>query len=224
MDDMELAPLQRSPQLRHMVKDALIELIINRQLEPGSHLGEADIAKRLKVSRNPVREAFQALQADGWVDLEPGRGAFVHNPSEHEVDEAFEMRLILEQESAAMAARHATPDDVDELRAICEKGSRAAVAGDGDAVVRLNAMLHRRVSEMSSNSILATFLAQLDRRIRWYFKAIAMTRGSDSWVEHEQLIEAIAAHDAKRARSVMRKHIKCSQSTYHEKFRSHVKA
>jgi DNA-binding GntR family transcriptional regulator len=211
-----LTPLDRPGPLRSQVKDALIELIISRQLPPGQHLVEADIAGKLQVSRQPVREALQALQADGWVDLRPGRGAFVHDPTVAEVDEVFAVRIVLEEQSAGLAAGNATPSDVEALRAICGQGRATLAAGDADGLVLLNAMLHRRVSELSGNRILGEFISSLDRRVRWYFTEIAMTRGARSWDEHEQLCDALAAQDSKRAAQVMRTHTAHSRAAYHE--------
>ena len=80
-DDVE--PLRRPGPLRQGVQEALRELIISRTLAPGQHLVESELADRLDVSRGPVREALQALHARGWVDMRPGRGAFVHEPTDH---------------------------------------------------------------------------------------------------------------------------------------------
>jgi DNA-binding GntR family transcriptional regulator len=212
-----LVPLDRPGPLRSQVGNALIELIISRELAPGQHLVEADIAGQLQVSRQPVREALQALQADGWVDLRQGRGAFVHNPTVAEVDEVFAVRILLEEESAGLAARNATAADVEALRAICAQGRATLADGDADRLVLLNASLHRRVSELSGNRILGEFIASLDRRVRWYFTEIAMTRGASSWDEHDELCDALAANDSKRAAEVMHTHTAHSRRAYHER-------
>jgi DNA-binding GntR family transcriptional regulator len=212
-----LAPLDRPGPLRSQVRDALIELIISRELAPGKHLVEADIAGQLQVSRQPVREALQALQSDGWVDLRQGRGAFVHDPTVAEVDEVFAVRTLLEQQSAGLAARNATAADVDVLRTICDQGRATLTDGDADRLVLLNASFHRQVSELSGNRILGEFIASLDRRVRWYFTEIAMTRGAVSWDEHDELCDALATNDSVRAAQVMNAHTAHSQRAYHER-------
>jgi DNA-binding GntR family transcriptional regulator len=212
-----LAPLDRPGPLRSQVRDALIELIISRELAPGEHLVEADIAGQLQVSRQPVREALQALQSDGWVDLRQGRGAFVHDPTVAEVDEVFAVRTLLEQQSAGLAARNATAADVEALRTICYQGRATLTDGDADRLVLLNASFHRQVSELSGNRILGEFIASLDRRVRWYFTEIAMTRGAVSWDEHDELCDALAANDSERAAKVMHAHTAHSQRAYHER-------
>lgn len=212
---VELAPLTRPGPLRSQVRDALIELIISRQLAPGQHLVEVDIARQLQVSRQPVREALQALQAEGWVDLRPGRGAFVHEPTDAEVDEVFAVRGVLEEQSAALAAAHATAADIEEMRSLCAQGRAALADDDATALVRLNSALHRRVTAASGNRVLGEFIASLDGRVRWYFTAIASARGAASWNEHDALVEAIAAHDAARAGQIMREHTGHTRAAYH---------
>lgn len=211
---IQLSPLQRPGPLRHQVQDALVELIINRVLEPGQHLVETEIARRLQVSRQPVREALQALHGDGWVDLRPGMGAFVHEPADEEVDSVFAVRAVLESESARLAARNATPDAVEPLRELCRAGRRALAEGDDAGVVSANATLHRRVTALAGNAVLARIIDSLDRRVRWYFTPIARTRGESSWDEHDRLIDALSRGDEAAAAAVMRNHTERSRYAY----------
>src|SRR3977135_1835088 len=78
------------------VYDAIVELIVNGTLQQGQHMVENELAEYLGVSRQPVREALQRLQTDGWIELRPAQGAFVHVPSEDEVDQLLGVRTILE--------------------------------------------------------------------------------------------------------------------------------
>lgn len=210
-----LVALEPVAPLREQVKDALIELIISRKLLPAQHLAETEVAKQLGVSRVPVREALQALQAEGWLDLRPGKGAFVHDATEVEVDEVFAVRIILEEEAARLATNNVTALDIEWLRETCDRGRAALARGEEAEVVRLNAELHRRVATMADNRTLAGLLSSLDRRVRWYFTPIAKTRGVSSWDEHDELIDALALGDASAAAAVMRAHVERSQGAYH---------
>lgn len=209
-----LSPLRRPGPLRHQVQDALVELIISRRLAPGQHLVEVDIARQLQVSRQPVREALQSLQGDGWIELRPGRGAYVHEPTVSEVDEVFAVRVMLEQQSARLAARHARPDSVARLRAICADGRTALAADDADTIVAANAALHRAVTALAGNRVLQRFTANLDRRVRWYFTPIVRNRGAASWDEHDELIAALERGDEDHAAQVMHDHTEMSRVTY----------
>src|SRR5437879_9700100 len=94
--------LERPGPLRERVYEALLELIVTRSLKPGQHLVETELARLLGVSRQPVREALQRLNTEGWVDLRPAQGAFVHDPTEEEADQLLVVRGLLEAEAARL--------------------------------------------------------------------------------------------------------------------------
>src|SRR5215470_13527735 len=137
-----IRPLQRPVPLRQSVYDALIDLIVGGELPPGQHLVETDLARQLGVSRQPVREALHRLEAEGWVDLRPNQGAFVHVPTDEEVDQLLDVRELLEVEAARLAARAATADDIARLRVICREGEAAVEAGDLRRFVAVNTEFH----------------------------------------------------------------------------------
>src|SRR5258705_13387386 len=107
------APLERAAPLRQAVYDILVEMIITRELQPGAHPVEHELAAQLGGSRQPVREALQRMQSEGWVDLRPALGAFVHVPTEDEADQLLAARTLRETESASLAPEHTTPDKVE---------------------------------------------------------------------------------------------------------------
>lgn len=213
-------PLQRPTPLRESVYEALTEMIIAGSLQPGQHLVEVELASMLGVSRQPVREALQRLHNQGWVDLRPGFGAMVHVPAEDEVDQLLAARAALESESARLAAGHATKEQVAELKALCSKGIEALENDKIDEAVQTNADLHSLVTEIAGNRFLIDFAAQVDRRVRWYYKPVAPVRGQASWREHSQLIKAIAAGDADRAAQIMREHTEHTRTAFHESVRA----
>jgi DNA-binding GntR family transcriptional regulator len=208
--------VERPAPLREAVYDSIVELIITRALQPGQHLVESELADQLGVSRQPVREALQRLQTEGWVDLRPAQGAFVHEPTEHEADQLLAVRCLLETESARLAAAAATPDDVKQLRRILKEGRAAVAAGDVPTVVSANSELHGLVTKMSGNTVLTELISLVDRRVRWYYTPLARTRGTVSWKEHAELIDAIAHGDEQRAADVMRGHTEATRVASHQ--------
>jgi DNA-binding GntR family transcriptional regulator len=192
----------------------LEELIMYGTLAPGQHLVEAEIAKKLGVSRIPVREGLQLLARDGWIDLRPRQGAFVHQPTMQEVDEVFGVRTLLEVESTRLAACNTSKDSVEDLKHVVQTGRAALARGDERELVALNSQFHARVTKMAENEVLAGLTARLDKRIRWYFAPVVKARGSNSWKEHGEIVEAIAAGDPGRASEAMRHHAERTRSAY----------
>ena len=161
--------VKRPTPLRESVYEALTEMIIDGTLERGRHLVEVELAGMLGVSRQPVREALQRLNNEGWVDLRPGFGAMVHVPAEDEVDQLLAARAALESESARLAARNPDKDAVARLRELCKVGATLQETGDIDGAVRTNGELHGLITQMSGNRFLVDFAGQVDRRVRWYY-------------------------------------------------------
>ena len=209
--------LERPGPLRDRVYGALLELITTRALQPGQHLVESELAGHLGVSRQPVREALQRLNTEGWVDLRPAQGAFVHEPTDAEADQLLTVRTLLEAEAARLAAVHAGSEGVAALEALCAEGERAVAADDVDAAVALNARFHAKVMELAGNAVLAELAGQVDRRVRWYYTPIARQRGRQSWIEHRELIAAITDRDEQRATAVMRQHTEHTREMYHQR-------
>src|ERR1700712_1152481 len=127
--------VKRPQPLRESVYEALTEMIIDGTLERGRHLVEVELAGILGVSRQPVREALQRLNTEGWVDLRPAQGAFVHEPTEHEADQLLSVRTLLEAEAARLAAANSGSAGIAALEALCAKGENAVVEDDIDLAV-----------------------------------------------------------------------------------------
>ncbi|MFD9392449.1 GntR family transcriptional regulator [Streptomyces sp. NPDC060000] len=212
--------LERPGPLRDRVYEALLELITTRALQPGQHLVESELATHLGVSRQPVREALQRLNTEGWVDLRPAQGAFVHEPTEDEADQLLSVRTLLEAEAARLAAAHADQAGVEALDEILAQGMLAVASDDVDTAVALNARFHTKIIELAGNAVLAELAAQVDRRVRWYYTPIARRRGHQSWIEHRDLIAAIAAQDEELATRLMREHTEHTRRSYHARDKS----
>ncbi len=204
----------RPAPLRQAVYEALVELIVNGSLKPGQHLVEGELAEHLGVSRQPVREALQRLQTEGWVDLRPAQGAFVHTPTEQEAAQLLSVRAVLETHSAREAAKHAGERDIAQLWELQEAGIAALAADDARAIVEANAALHGFITELAANEVLAELIGQVDRRVRWYYTPIARPRGKGAWNEHATIIRAIARGDADRAEELMRRHTERTTDFY----------
>ncbi|WP_406259723.1 GntR family transcriptional regulator [Streptomyces nigra] len=211
--------LERPGPLRDRVYEALLELITTRALQPGQHLVESELAGHLGVSRQPVREALQRLNTEGWVDLRPAQGAFVHEPTEEEADQLLTVRTLLEAEAARLAAAHADSAGIAALEELCAQGEQAVADDEVDTAVALNARFHTKVMELAGNTVLAELAAQVDRRVRWYYTPIARQRGHQSWIEHRGLIAAITERDEARATLLMREHTEHTRRSYHQRGR-----
>ncbi|WP_333773109.1 GntR family transcriptional regulator [Streptomyces sp. IBSBF 3136] len=208
--------LERPGPLRDRVYEALLELITTRALRPGQHLVESELAGHLGVSRQPVREALQRLNTEGWVDLRPAQGAFVHVPTPEEADQLLTVRTLLEAEAARLAALNADQAGIHALQDIVRQGWVAVAEDDVHRAVALNAAFHRKVMEMAGNKVLTGLAAQVDRRVRWYYAPVAGLRGGTAWQEHQDLVQTITDRDDQGAGRLMREHTELTRQAYHQ--------
>jgi DNA-binding GntR family transcriptional regulator len=211
----EIRPVARPVPLRQSVYEALVELIVAGTLQPGQHLIESELARQLGVSRQPVREALHRLEAEGWIDLRPSQGAFVHVPTDNEVDQLLDARELLEGATARLAARAATPEAVAVLRATWQEGAEAAESGDVARTVAANNDFHAAVAELAGNSVLAELSEIVGRRVRWYYRQVALARGPESSAEHAELVAAIEAGDEDQAAALAGVHTERTRTAYH---------
>lgn len=209
-------PIKRPVPLRQVVCDALVEMIISQELAPGEHLREGELTQVLGVSRQPIREALQQLQGEGWVDLRPGHGAFVHVPTEKEEDDLLRVRTLLESEAARLAAATRTAEDVVELQRLMKEGRKAVSAKDNEAIVSANARLHGYIMQIVNNDVLTGLSRSVERRVRWYHTSIVQMRADESWDEHARIIGAIADGDEQRAAQLMAAHTEWTRRVTHD--------
>src|SRR5450432_1169608 len=104
----------------------LREAIVTNILKPGTRLRADDLAKKLGVSKTPVREALRKLQAEDLITLQPGNALTVTSISEEQPREIYYTREALEGMAARLAAENAGQIELAKLRAIQEEMPRAA--------------------------------------------------------------------------------------------------
>lgn len=200
--------------LRHAVYLELRSRIIAGDWEPGERLFEDQIALELEVSRNPVREALQALSAEGFVELEPRRGARVAVISPQRAVELFEVREALEGLVARLAAERRSDDDVQRLRTLVVDGKAATAREDAAAITALNSQFHELLGSISGNSMLAETVAHLSHLIEWVYRRSISRRSAQSWQEHAEIVEAIASGDTARAERLSTAHVAAAKAAF----------
>lgn len=188
--------------------------ILSARYRPGDRLVEGNLATSLGVSRNPVREALRQLEAEGFVEIAPRRGASVATIGLREAQEMFEVRAALEALSARLAAVRATDQDIEELDEIVVRGERAALNHRLEDLPDLNTEFHMRLVEVSGNRQMARMIAELRDRIQWIYSRHVERRAVPSWDEHRRLFDAIAAHDPESAAHIALHHIAAAQDAF----------
>jgi DNA-binding GntR family transcriptional regulator len=208
----ELAALDdrtRPATMAGRVYDALRAAIVQLQVRPGNPLSEAEIARQLGVSRQPVREAFIKLAEAGLVEVRPQRGTFVRLISKREVGNARFIREAIETAIVRRAAAAATADDVAALEALIAEQRSVAATGDNVAFLRLDERFHQRIARSADCEeawrVLEGLKAQLDR-VR-YLSLPEATPLETIIEQHRRIVRGISGRSPARAERAMRQHL-----------------
>ncbi|GAA4897438.1 GntR family transcriptional regulator [Tessaracoccus lubricantis] len=209
--DENLGLTQRS--LAERARDVIRERITTGTYQPGYRIKERELSEELGISRIPVREALAGLKTEGFITLQPRRGAVVTELVPEDLREIFELREALEVQEVELALRHGSPEERAKLLRVVEKEQSALKSGNGDLVRRYNAEFHEVLIQMTHNSLLATLLEPLRNRLNWLFK-----QNDDPSIicgEHSEIAQAIASGDAEGARALAEAHVATSRRLAH---------
>jgi len=204
------------------VATLLRELIARGDLPPGTHLVEVEVAKKLGVSRGPLREALRILESEGLVKSYPGRGSFVSEISERDILEIYSLRTILEEEAIRLASKKGSPEDVKRLQEILEAMFAAADEGDYANVLDLDLQFHQQIWVMADHGRLETYLREIAVQAKMYV-AVQTSLYDDLAAgisDHQTLLEALRNEDEELATKTLREHLKVAEDTLLDYYRS----
>lgn len=196
---------------------AIREGILEGRFTQGSHITARQLAEATGLSRTPVREAMRRLDAEGMIKLIPNRGAFVARWSEEEIDQIYELRVLLESFAAQVAAERVDEDSRQALHALAAEMSRLVEERpiDHDAIAEVNDRFHKGLLAACGNRRLRDLLgAIIEVPLQLStFRRYTIDELRRSAAQHLELVSALAAHDSDWARSVMTAHIRSARHT-----------
>lgn len=208
-ENEENSPVGSGPQ-GEAVYQKLLEEIRSGKLFPGSRLREIELADRLGVSRTPVREAIRLLEGDGLITHLPRQGATVRRLDYAEVMELYEMRAVLEGTAARLAARTASPVEIEELERLNAALEAAETAAEA---ARLNRAFHATLLDAAKNRFLSRAMGGLERALMILGPTTLSDedRARDARAEHQSILHALNNNEGEAAEAAMRAHIAASQ-------------
>jgi DNA-binding GntR family transcriptional regulator len=182
---------------------------VQLQVRPGNPLSEAEIARQLGVSRQPVREAFIKLAESGLVEVRPQRGTYVRLISKREVANARFLREAIETAIVRRAAANASQDDIAALEAVIDEQRSVAATGDNVRFLSLDEKFHQRIARGAECEeawrVLEGLKAQMDR-VR-YLSLPEATPLATIIEQHQRIVNALAAGSPEQAEQAMREHL-----------------
>lgn len=207
----------RKPTVQN-IREELENAIVDGEFQPGERLDPEALAIRFGCSRTPIREALQALEGSGLVWVRAKRGTFVTKLGVPELAERFEVMAELEAMCARLAARRASPDELQTIRDAQTACTRAAETGDGDTYYYQNTAFHQAIYAASRNAFLEAETLRMQTMLQPYRRRQVQFRGrmTRSLEEHQRILELIAAGDADAAAAEMRSHVVIQGDRFHD--------
>ena len=226
-------PIQKR-KIHQEVQDRLMRRIESGEIRPGDQLPpERELMELYGVGRPAIREALQAMERSGIVEISHGERARVVVPTAQDLiaqigrgarhllqvqpdtlDHLKAARLFLEAGTARMAAERATPDDVALLRQRIEE--QRAVAATHDEFLARDMAFHREVARLSGNPIYPAIVEAIFQWASAWYQPMVRAPGAESLTleEHTRLVDAIEARDPDAAEAAMRAHLTRSNERY----------
>lgn len=218
-----MEPIKRVP-IVQQVEEKIRRQIESGQYRPGEKLpAEMDLCQRLSVGRGTIREAFRLLQARGYVEIKPGRGAFVAErlpgeddgalewlvKNEVQLREGIEIRRALEPMAARRMAEQGSDQSIEDLKELHSRFMEALQAGDAVRIAQLDESFHSAIVEGSGNNLLIAINQQINQGMKTFrsktFQVPQNVR--NAVVPHTKIMEAIQNRNGDVAENAMRAHL-----------------
>ncbi|MCY4300201.1 MAG: GntR family transcriptional regulator [Aestuariivita sp.] len=190
--------------------DALIEALREGVFLPGDRLREEAVARKLQLSRTPVREALRRLESDGIVEHRARIGATIKVLSSSEIVELYEMRMVLERTAAEMAARHGNVTEFEALDAVNSEIKKNREIPN--VCVSLNQDFHRSLYRVGRNR----FLIEAARALNNSLLLLGPTTYTDTdridtvVSQHQDIIVALNERNESAAGMAAESHLRTS--------------
>jgi uncharacterized HTH-type transcriptional regulator ydhC len=192
----------------NIVYQKIKSAILNEMYEPNQILNERKLAEEFQISRTPVREALKILEGEGWVKIIPWKGAIVNQITQKEIDEIFQIRLIIEPAIIELLQNKIDYKKRTYLDRLYENQKKAESKKE---FILADRVFHMTFVEWTENLQLIEMVKDLNDRIYMVgHKAINSKdskREKESLEEHYKIIQALKNNDIMLAKNFMIAHI-----------------
>lgn len=192
----------------HVIK-VLREAILLGVLPPGSRLIEDQLARMLKVSKTPLREALGVLEKEGLVESNPSQGRAVAVIAPYQILEIYKIREVLEGLSARLAAANADQELVEQLEKCILESEKADHEDNTEEFLRFDREFHRMLAVAGNNETLQKLHEQLRYKtvLGQVTYAYGVRRNKESIREHRRILKAVKKRNPEEAEAAVRRHI-----------------
>ena len=205
--------------LRDVVFHTLRQAILKGELEPGERLMEIRLAKRLGVSRTPIREAIRKLELEGLVIMIPRKGAEVAGITEKNLRDVLEVRRSLEELAIELAVKRMDESGITRLEEARIGFREALNSNDMIRIAQADERFHDAIYAGTDNEKLIQLLNNLRDQMYRYRLEYNKDTGKQQIImdEHECILNAVKTRDVELGKRAMREHIDNQELTISRK-------
>jgi DNA-binding GntR family transcriptional regulator len=191
--------------LTSLAYKSIKEYILEGRLDENSRLTEEFLSGQLGISKSPIREALNRLEAEGLIRIEARRGAYLRSFSDKEVEDLYSLREALEVHAVRTAPF--PPALVKELHASVKRQRALLKANDKARYIDEDVSFHATLARATGNARLCEVLQNVQNQI-WLFRRKTYTLSSTTAPDaHDALVDAIERDDRQAAEEIMSRHI-----------------
>lgn len=182
----------------------LQQWIIDGTLKPGEKLNDKELAEALGVSRTPIRESLQMLEAEGFVKMYPGKATIVTEVDEASINELLPPLAVLQSLAAELAVPFLTDDILQLLEETNEKFAHAIRSKNYFLAIKTDEQFHQTIVDTANNPYIITILSSLQAHVRRLFFHHSIILTEKSIEEHNKIIKSLQERNIKKAATIMR--------------------
>lgn len=188
--------------------------IITCTLPPGSDISEAELAERLQMSKTPIREALGRLRNGGFVEAFPRRGYRIAPITLADMNDLFELRIILEGGAAALAATRISDAQLDDLETLADAAYQVGETTSLEQFINANRHFHMAIATATGHERLSGLVEHnLDELERFfYIGARSRDVNPETRADHLRIVDVLRKRDPEAARAILVAHNQATRS------------
>ncbi|MFC2947448.1 GntR family transcriptional regulator [Virgibacillus sediminis] len=201
-------PTDHSKPIRQTAKEnafnQLQKWIIDGTLLPGEKLNDTELANALGVSRTPVRESLQLLEAQGFVEMFPGKATQVTEVDREAIKDLLPPLAALQALSAELAVEHINDETIDLLERTNERFAKAIDSENYYSALKIDEEFHQIIVDTANNSYIHGIVDKLQAHVRRQFFHNSIVLTEDSIREHATIIDLMKKRDKENLTNTMK--------------------
>jgi DNA-binding GntR family transcriptional regulator len=195
--------------MKHQIYQILKKEICDGNYRPGQWLQEKELAEKMNVSRSPVREALKQLVDEGLAIEYPNKGVFVKEFSSKDIEETYDVRIMLESYAIKNSTKIITSININELMDILQNLIDCYEKNNISKYIEYDTQLHEYIVRLGGNSLVSDIYRRIYSQVQ-QFRIYSLTtkkRFDNSIIEHRNIVENLITSNWKEADRINRVHL-----------------